>query len=169
MVIGCREAGLNRARSFPRRFSAAAILAVLLFSCNEEKRSPQVGPAAASVMQATPQSDLQAGVPWQPTRLENPFAKNQLAISEGKRLFSNFNCAGCHSSNGGGGMAPPLIDSEWIYGSEPANVFDTIVKGRPNGMPSFSGKIPEYQIWQIVAYLESIRLDPPSSGRTGKK
>jgi cytochrome c oxidase cbb3-type subunit 3 len=40
-------------------------------------------------------------------------------------------------------------------------VFDTIVGGRPNGMPSFSGKITEYQIWQIVAYVESLRLDEP--------
>jgi cytochrome c oxidase cbb3-type subunit 3 len=142
--------------------AAAALLAL---SCNEEERGLQVGPAAAAAVQATPQVELQAGVPLPAPDVRNPFSRNQHAISEGKRLFSNFNCAGCHSPGGGGGIGPPLMDAYWIYGSEPANVFDTIVRGRPNGMPSFSGKIPEYQIWQIVAYVESMRLDEPA----GKK
>ena len=52
--------------------------------------------------------------------------------------------AGCHA-NGGGGIGPPPIrkdQRDWIYGGEPSNVFDTIVKGRPNGMPTWGGKIP---------------------------
>jgi cytochrome c oxidase cbb3-type subunit 3 len=48
------------------------------------------------------------------------------------------------------------MDSIWIYGSDPANVFATIVEGRPNGMPSFRGKIPDYQVWQLVAYVRSM-------------
>ncbi len=59
---------------------------------------------------------------------------------------------GCHA-NGGGGIGPPLIKENWIYGGEPANLFDTIVKGRPNGMPAWGGRIPEYQIWQLVGYV----------------
>jgi cytochrome c oxidase cbb3-type subunit 3 len=144
---------------------AAALAAILMLSCNEEERALQPGPTAAALVQATPQVELQPGVPLPPPDIRNPFANNQHAISEGKRLFANFNCAGCHSPGGGGGIGPPLIDSSWIYGSEPANIFDTIVRGRPNGMPAFSGKMPEYQIWQIVAYVESMRLDEPA----GKK
>ena len=34
--------------------------------------------------------------------------------------------------------------------------FNSIVEGRPNGMPNFSGKIPEYQVWQLVAYVRSM-------------
>ena len=67
-----------------------------------------------------------------------------------------FNCAGCHASGGGGGMGPPLMDDEWRYGSDPASIFDTIMKGRPNGMPSFGGHIPEDQVWQLVAYVRSM-------------
>jgi len=56
------------------------------------------------------------------------------------------------------------MKSDWIYGSEPANVFDTIVKGRPNGMPAWGGRIPEYQIWQIVGYVRSLSsLEPKSA------
>ena len=39
---------------------------------------------------------------------------------------------------------------------EPEQVFATIVEGRPNGMPSFGGKIPDYQVWQLVAYVRSM-------------
>jgi cytochrome c oxidase cbb3-type subunit 3 len=53
-------------------------------------------------------------------------------------------------------MGPPFIDDKWIYGSEPANIFTTIVEGRPNGMPAFGSKIPRYQIWQIAAYVRSM-------------
>jgi cytochrome c oxidase cbb3-type subunit 3 len=48
------------------------------------------------------------------------------------------------------------MDANWIYGAEPANIFATIVQGRPNGMPSFRGRIPEYQVWQLVAYVRSM-------------
>ena len=76
-------------------------------------------------------------------------------MSEGKRLYENFNCVGCHA-HGGGGMGPALMDAKWLYGSAPEQVFATIVEGRPNGMPSFRGKIVDYQLWQIVAYVRSM-------------
>ena len=47
-------------------------------------------------------------------------------------------------------MGPPLMDDKWIYGSAPENIYATIIQGRPNGMPSFAGKIPTQQVWQIV-------------------
>ena len=65
-------------------------------------------------------------------------------MAEGQRLYRWYNCAGCHA-NGGGGMGPPLMDDKWIYGSEPENIVATILEGRPNGMPSFRGKVPDDQ------------------------
>jgi cytochrome c oxidase cbb3-type subunit 3 len=80
---------------------------------------------------------------------------NAYAISQGKQLYSFMNCVGCHS-HGGGGMGPALLDSAWIYGSDPRTIFYTIMKGRPNGMPSFEGKLNEQQVWQLVAYVRSL-------------
>ena len=53
-------------------------------------------------------------------------------------------------------MGPPLMDDIWIYGSDPASVFATIVEGRPNGMPAWRGRIPNYQVWRLVAYVRSM-------------
>jgi cytochrome c oxidase cbb3-type subunit 3 len=77
------------------------------------------------------------------------------AVSEGKRLYNAYNCVGCHAQ-GGGAIGPPLMDSVWIYGSHPDQIYSTIVQGRPNGMPSFGGKIPDYQVWELVAYVRSM-------------
>ena len=84
-----------------------------------------------------------------------PYEENAYAVSQGQRLFTAFNCVGCHS-HGGGGIGPALMDEAWIYGDEPENIFATIVEGRPNGMPSFRGRLGNQQVWQLVAYVRSL-------------
>jgi cytochrome c oxidase cbb3-type subunit 3 len=83
------------------------------------------------------------------------YDKSAYQVAEGKRLFAWFNCSGCHF-NGGGGMGPALMDDKWIYGSSIENIAASIREGRPNGMPTFRGLIPEEQIWQIAAYVRSL-------------
>ena len=85
----------------------------------------------------------------------SPYIQNAYAVNQGKRLYHWYNCSGCHAG-GGGSIGPPLMDTEWRYGSDPANIFASIMRGRPNGMPSFGGHIPEDQAWQIVAYVQSM-------------
>jgi cytochrome c oxidase cbb3-type subunit III len=89
------------------------------------------------------------------SRVKTWYGENSWAMSEGKRLYESYNCVGCHA-HGGGGMGPPLMDQKWIYGSDPLEVYGSIRYGRPNGMPSFRGKISEDQIWEIVAYVRSL-------------
>jgi cytochrome c oxidase cbb3-type subunit 3 len=135
---------------------ALPLLAVLLVGCDRERRELDASPAPPPEPAAITTSDLHAG-PGAPVEPKNaPWQDNRWAVSEGKRLFEWFNCAGCHAPGGGGGMGPPLIDREWIYGSAPANVYTTIVEGRPNGMPSFRDGIPPSEIWKIVAYVRTL-------------
>jgi len=140
----------------------ALVCASALMSCQREKMELRPAPAQVAVFgEAARESDLQPGGALPP--VTNPDHGEANAISEGQRLFSWYNCTGCHA-NGGGAIGPPLITSNWIYGGEPSNLFDTIVKGRPNGMPAWGGRIPEYQIWQLVAYIRSLNgLEPKSA------
>ena len=117
---------------------------------------------AAIFGDAARESPLQPGGPQPLESVTNPYDGSAYAISEGQRLYEWYNCSGCHS-HGGGGIGPPLIKKDWIYGGEPDNLFDTIVKGRPNGMPTWGGRIPEYQIWQLVAYVRSMNKEEPTS------
>jgi mono/diheme cytochrome c family protein len=87
--------------------------------------------------------------------LEDFYEKNGWSLSEGKRLFASFNCVGCHG-HGGGGMGPALMDQKWIYGSSPEQIFNSIALGRTNGMPAFKDRIPEYMVWEMVAYVRSM-------------
>ncbi|MBV8347229.1 MAG: c-type cytochrome, partial [Mycolicibacterium sp.] len=82
------------------------------------------------------------------------YYENAQAVTEGKRLFSQYNCVGCHS-NGGGGMGPDLMDNQWIYGDRLEQIHQTLVEGRPNGMPAWGGKIPDPQLWALAAYVRS--------------
>ena len=135
---------------------ASLLLAVVLTGCAREERRFRESPAAARV-DVISQSDLYPGTGVSRTgvAVEAPYEENAWAVAEGQRYYKWFNCNGCHF-NGGGGIGPPLMDDKWIYGSEPANIFATIVEGRPNGMPSFRGRINDQQVWQIAAYVRSL-------------
>jgi cytochrome c oxidase cbb3-type subunit 3 len=130
-------------------------VSLLIASCDREHRQFRVPPAMASRSNSIVMSDNQAGQRIAIPVTVNPYENNAYALSEGKRLFGWMNCSGCHS-HGGGGMGPPLMDDKWIYGSDPANIYATIVQGRPNGMPSFRGKLTEQQVWELVAYVRSL-------------
>jgi cytochrome c oxidase cbb3-type subunit 3 len=90
---------------------------------------------------------------------------NAEAVNTGKRLFSQYNCSGCHSS-GGGGMGPDLMDDVWIYGGRLEQIHQTLVEGRPNGMPSWGGKVPDEQLWQLSAYVRSLSLPQTLAAET---
>lgn len=102
------------------------------------------------------------GPATQQTSLANVYTGNTVAITEGRKLFVAYNCYGCHGGRGGGGMGPSLRDQVWRYGDSDAHVFDSISRGRGQGMPAWGLKIPQQQIWKVVAYVKSLRtpLEP---------
>lgn len=142
-------------RALARAALAAAILAV---AAGCKGPTPDEGPAppGAGERLMVTAGALQAGPALETSHARNPFEGAELGKAEGQRLFGWFNCAGCHGVVGGGGMGPPLRDSQWIYGSDPASIFQSIAQGRPNGMPAFGGMIPDEQIWKLELYVRSL-------------
>jgi cytochrome c oxidase cbb3-type subunit 3 len=151
-----------------RGWSAAlCALALVLVSCEREVRPFQDLAVASARSQRPVLSPIFPGGQPPPAPNESPFQNNAYGLSEGKRLFDSYNCSGCHA-HGGGGMGPALMDDTWIYGSSPGNIFETIVEGRPNGMPAFAGKIPDSQVWQLVAYVQSMSGNAPIAALPGR-
>jgi cytochrome c oxidase cbb3-type subunit 3 len=136
-------------------FLIFVVFGLALTSCEREERGFRVQPPEAGRINSKTLSDLQPGAKLPVAEVKNEYEENAYAVSEGKRLFDAYNCTGCHA-HGGGGMGPPLMDARWIYGSRPEQIFSTIVEGRPNGMPSFRGKAPDFQVWQLSAYVRSM-------------
>jgi cytochrome c oxidase cbb3-type subunit 3 len=150
------------------RVAAVGVLAIaLLFTAcrREERRFREIPPSTTPTTVRV--SALQPGTQVETTHVANPYENNANAQTEGQRLYNAYGCVGCHA-NGGGGMGPALMDDKWIYGSAPENVYTTIIQGRPNGMPSFAGRIPTYQVWQIVTYVRSLSGLGPAGARSAR-
>lgn len=141
--------------------------ALIVPGCEREARRYQELPAAAARPNGVPLTNFQPGQPQQRTPVLGPYDENAWGIGEGKRLYQAYNCNGCHAQ-GGGGIGPALMDNKWIYGFDPEQIHSTIVQGRPNGMPAFGGRIPDQQIWQIVAYVQSLSGQTPQDANTSR-
>jgi cytochrome c oxidase cbb3-type subunit 3 len=136
-------------------------------ACERERRDYHQLPAAAARTDAVHLTTLVPGrqTPGAPTL--SPFQDNAYGMGEGKRLYAAYNCNGCHAM-GGGGIGPPLMDDQWIYGFTPDQIYSTIVQGRPNGMPAFGGRIPDQQVWMLVAYVQSLSGQVPQDAAPGR-
>ena len=102
--------------------------------------------------------------------LANPYARNPRSVGEGAKLFIAYNCLDCHGADGSGAMGPSLQDSRWHFGGTSGEIFQSIYEGRPDGMPSWGGRIDDAQIWRLVAYVQSLSKghDVTTENFTGK-
>ena len=142
------------------RLTALFIVLLVAPACEREARRYSEMPAAAAPASSIPLTSLRPGEPRPLPAVLSPYQENAWGMSEGKRLYGWYNCNGCHA-NGGGGIGPALMDDEWIYGAHPAQIYSSIVQGRPNGMPAFADRVPEQQVWQLVAYIQSMSGNVP--------
>jgi cytochrome c(L) len=94
----------------------------------------------------------------------NPYTGNPEAIKEGKALYLQVGCSGCHGVGGGGGMGPALLDDEWKFGSDDETL-SKLIKGQlpQQTMPSVFGKeLKDDDVWKILAYVRSLYQGDPS-------
>ena len=91
-----------------------------------------------------------------PLALKNPYEGNAQALKTGAQLYVAYNCIDCHGADGSGAMGPSLADGRWHFGGTPAEVFESIYQGRPDGMPTWGGRITNDQIWLLVTYVRSL-------------
>lgn len=76
-------------------------------------------------------------------------------LAEGKKLFAE-RCAVCHGPEAKGGIGPDLTKKDLKYGKTDQDLQETIDKGRPGGMPAFSGQLSHEQIEGLVKFIQSL-------------
>src|SRR5262249_13871242 len=161
LAISALVAGNGMAQSDQQSSQAAG------GSQGKQQQLLQATGAGAEALLQTPIPRLLPGGA-RPEPIKNPVAGDPAAVQRGMTYFNGFNCAGCHAANGAGGMGRALSDSRvFLYGSDPANIYVTIVQGRPNGMPAWGATLPSEVVWDLVAYIEEISKAPsPQWGTT---
>ena len=148
----------------------ALALTVPLHGCRDSRAAEPRTPPLAQAMNA--QQDLagrfvshaehiQPGMvkPFAGLRLVNPHEGDAAAVATGAKLFVAYNCIDCHGADGSGAMGPSLADGRWHFGGEPAEVFESIYQGRPEGMPAWGSLISQDQVWMLVSYVRSLQVN----------
>jgi cytochrome c oxidase cbb3-type subunit 3 len=150
-------------RSIP--FYLLLLFVGVMLGCERESRKFHSDPNMSATPATTRNSDLFADkaplinvggsaplveMNWQ------RYERNAFNLSQGQWLYSQMNCGTCHAAGGGGDIGPTLTDDRWIYGYEPAQIFQSIAGGRPNGMPAFGPRMSQEQICQLTSYVRSL-------------
>src|SRR5256885_943573 len=115
--------------------------------------------------------NLPAGFPLASKQMtvNNPYEGDKKALATGAQIFIAYNCLDCHGAEGSGAMGPSFQDGRWHFGGSPAEVFESIYQGRPDGMPACGGRISNDQIWMLIAYVRSLSSkDLSTENFTGK-
>ena len=95
-----------------------------------------------------------AFVPFQASAMKCPTAiRGKLSpAGEGRRVFLEFNCSGCHGDKAAGAWGPN------IQGGEQGDIQEAVLQGdaREGGMPSFKGCATQTDVKNLAAYLRTI-------------
>ena len=131
--------------------------------------SRNAGIAAAAAAQPEPPSAAAAAVPEEeaeapapgPRKL-NPFTGNADRAAEGRTLYFQVGCQGCHGGGGGGGMATSVIDDAWTFGSDDDVLF-RLIKGEipEQTMPTVYSVLEDEEVWKILAFIRSVYAGDP--------
>ncbi len=144
-----------------------SVLALVMLGCAQSLTAQnQQEPAKTEESGQQPKgSEAPATVDQQKPKKLNPFTGNADAIKEGRQLYLQSGCPGCHGSGGGGAMAgaTALIRDAWKFGGDDETYFK-VIKGTYPGqtMPAVFGAIlTDEQVWKIIAWVRSIYKGDP--------
>jgi cytochrome c oxidase cbb3-type subunit 3 len=76
-------------------------------------------------------------------------------VSAGQATFEA-NCIQCHGKDLKGGIGFNLVDSEWVHGGNPSEIYVTITNGVPSkGMPAWGSTLGQKRVTEVIAYVLS--------------
>lgn len=87
-------------------------------------------------------------------------------IKKGEEVFTN-NCVACHLEKGKGDIGPNLTDEYWLWAKgTPETVYPVVFNGVvDNGMPNWSEVLSRDEIYQVVAYVQTLHLTHQAGGK----
>ena len=87
-------------------------------------------------------------------------------IKKGLEVYTN-NCVACHLDNGRGDIGPNLTDEYWLWAKgTPETIYPVVFNGVvENGMPNWSEVLSRDEIYQVVAYVQTLHLTHQPQGK----
>lgn len=87
-------------------------------------------------------------------------------IKKGEEVYNN-NCVACHLEKGRGDIGPNLSDEYWLWAKgTPETIYPVVFNGVPeNGMPVWSEAISIEEIYQVVAYVQTLHNSHQPEGK----
>jgi cytochrome c oxidase cbb3-type subunit 3 len=79
-------------------------------------------------------------------------------LAAGKKIYAD-NCAACHGPDCKGNRelgAPNLADKIWLYGSDEADIIETIANSRNGVMPAWAGRLDPATINALTVYVHTL-------------
>ncbi len=144
-----------------RRVNLAAIVAVVAMACAASRASAQKNDAPARTIKESTYAAL-ADAPEKARQKKNPFEGDAKAVAAGGKLFEQ-HCAECHGKDAAGARKGPSLLREEVQQATPGTLFWILSNGVVRrGMPVWS-KLPEPQRWQIVTFLQSLKVQSMTS------
>jgi len=78
------------------------------------------------------------------------------ALARGRGLFRAVCTGYCHATRPADRIAPDLFDCDWPKGDADSDIFQIITDGvADTQMLGFRGKLPDEDLWKIVAYIRT--------------
>ena len=112
---------------------------------------------SASVFATAATVDWLTHVPARERARSNPYHEHPGAIQAGRLLFSD-HCTQCHGDNAQGVSKRPSLRTQRVQSEATEGDLHWLLANGflRRGMPSWS-KLPDQQLWQIVAFLKSLK------------
>lgn len=87
-------------------------------------------------------------------------------IKKGEEVYTN-NCVACHMEKGRGDIGPNLTDEYWLWAKgTPETIYPVVFNGVvENGMPNWSEVLSKDEIYQVVAYVQTLHLTHQPQGK----
>lgn len=85
-------------------------------------------------------------------------ATDTAAVGRGAKIFAD-QCVSCHGAEGKGNPelgAPNLTDGIWLYGSQKADVVQSIFTGRGGSMPAWQSRLDPVTLKSLGIYVHSL-------------
>jgi mono/diheme cytochrome c family protein len=151
-----------KALSVPFRPAATIVVVVFgIIAFGAYRASAQKSDAAAGTIKESTYAAL-ADAPAKARERKNPFEGNPQATAAGGKLFEQ-HCAECHGIKAGGTRKGPSLLREEVQQATPGTLFWILSNGVVRrGMPVWS-KLPEQQRWQLVTFLQSLKVQSSDS------